>query len=409
VPCVIEDYAGHPFIVQLSRTLAARGREVHHLHSPSYGTVRADGLLTRDENLPSFYPVAVSLNEPVSKGAFVKRWRQEVAYGRLVVAELKRIGPKAVVTASTPLDAQALMLRYCRQARIPFVFWVQDFRGLAAADILAQRLRWPGRLIGAYYVSLERRLLRQSDALVLITEDFLGAPHMVGIPREKCVVVHNWACLNHVTPGPKVNDWSVKHGVSDRPCFMYSGTLGFKHNPGILLDLARRTAGANGAVVVVISEGPCMKWLRDEAAASGIDNMLLLDFQSMQDVPFALAAADVLIVLLESAAGAYCVPSKVLTYLCAGRPVLASIPRANLAARIVLDAGAGVVVPPGDANAFLTAATDLLANSPIRASMGRRAREYAQSHFEVDMIADRFEAVLTTASSTTPSRHLQRA
>ena len=39
-----------------------------------------------------------------------------------------------------------------------------------------------------------------------------------------------------------------------------------------------------------------------------------------------LASADVLVALLETDAGAFSVPSKVLTSLSAGRPILAAIP-----------------------------------------------------------------------------------
>lgn len=396
----VHDYGGHPFIAQLSRALAAQGREVYHLHSPSSGTVRADQLLEPDAALPGFRPVAVSLGDLVQKNSFVKRWRQEIAYGRLAAAEIARIRPDVVISSTTPIDAQAIIARRCRQLRIPFVYWLQDIYGIAMAEILGRKLGAPGRAIGAYYMGLENRLLRQSDAVVAIADAFLDTPAMSGVDRGRSFVIENWACLDHVTPQARVNPWTERHGLANRPCVLYSGTLGFKHNPGMLLDLARQLDGPSGAVVVAIAEGPGVAWLREEAAARGRSNLMLLPYQPMRDVPYALGSADVLVALLEQGAGAFSVPSKILTYLCAGRPVLASVPAENLAAHTITGADAGVVVPPGDADAMAAAARSLLADATVRERMGRSARRFAEDRFAIDTIAARFDAVFAAAAGS---------
>ena len=110
-----------------------------------------------------------------------------------------------------------------------------------------------------------------------------------------------------------------------------------------------------------------------------------------------LASADVLIAVLEPEAGAFSVPSKILTYLCAARPLLVSVPADNLAARIVERSGGGVVVPPGDTSAFLAAAQRLLHDAELRARLGNRARAYAEESFDTDSVALRFEEVLERA------------
>ena len=120
--------------------------------------------------------------------------------------------------------------------------------------------------------------------------------------------------------------------------FLYSGTLGFKHDPSLLLELAR-WARDNDAVVAVVSEGPGADWL----ATHGADEpgLRLLPYQPYERLPEVLASADVLVALLEPDAGSFSVPSKVLTYLCAGRPLLVSVSRDNLAARVVERSGGG--------------------------------------------------------------------
>jgi glycosyltransferase involved in cell wall biosynthesis len=107
-----------------------------------------------------------------------------------------------------------------------------------------------------------------------------------------------------------------------------------------------------------------------------------------------LGSADVLVAILEADAGVFSVPSKVLSYLCAGRSVLLAVPKENLAARIVLQCGAGPVVEPTDIRGFCAEAQHLIDSPTIREQNGCAARHYAETHFDIRRIADRFEEIL---------------
>jgi glycosyltransferase involved in cell wall biosynthesis len=128
-----------------------------------------------------------------------------------------------------------------------------------------------------------------------------------------------------------------------------------------------------------------------------LPNLRLLPFQPIDQYPDVLGAADVLVALLEPTAGTFSVPSKVLSYLCAGRPILAAIPPQNLAARTIERAGAGLVVSPTDEEAFLVAAKQLLVDGVVRTAAGRSARAYAEATFDTEVITDRFQQVIERA------------
>ena len=114
-----------------------------------------------------------------------------------------------------------------------------------------------------------------------------------------------------------------------------------------------------------------------------------------------LQSADVLMALLEPDASVFSVPSKVLTYMCAGRPILAAIPPENLAARLIQLSGAGLSVSPSNSSAFVAGAQTLRSNDELRGRLGEGGRLYAERHFRIDGIADRFEAVLNAAVTAT--------
>ena len=163
-----------------------------------------------------------------------------------------------------------------------------------------------------------------------------------------------------------------------------------KHDPRLLARLADRLAETDpGARVVVVSEGAGADWLAEHAPA-----VTVLPFQPFEALPDVLASATVLTAILEADAAAVSVPSKVLAYLCAARPILLSVPPDNLAARIVAREGAGRIVPPGDADAFAAAGAALLADAEAHAALAAAGRAYAERTFDVARVADRFEAIL---------------
>jgi glycosyltransferase involved in cell wall biosynthesis len=181
--------------------------------------------------------------------------------------------------------------------------------------------------------------------------------------------------------------------LDSKPLFLYAGTLGLKHRPDLVYMLAEAVQGK--ANVVVVSEGVGRGYL---SSRPGLPNLKLLDFQPYEKLPEILAAADVLLATLEEDAGAFAVPSKVLTYLCAGRPVLLTAPRENLAAEILRRSGGGVAVGSHEPGAWVEAARSLAEDAEWRAAMGARARQYAEATFDIEKIAGRFEAVLVEAA-----------
>ena len=177
-----------------------------------------------------------------------------------------------------------------------------------------------------------------------------------------------------------------------------------KHDPGLLLSLARELerTGADrkpAGRVVVVSEGDGADWLagRQAEGAPGGAALTVLPFQPFAAFPDVLGTGDVMAAVLEPGASAVSVPSKVLAYLCAGRPAVLSVPAENLAARTVTGAGAGLATRPGDSGAFADAVLALLDDDRRRAAMGGAARAHAERAFGLDRVADRFEAVLQGA------------
>jgi glycosyltransferase involved in cell wall biosynthesis len=390
---LIHDYPGHAFPIQLSRTLASRGHEVLHLYAGYNVTPRGLGSRQKDDAL-GFSIRPLFIRKPLNKYNFVKRWQQEREYGRLLAKEITANQPEIIISANTPLDAQKMAMDAAKKVNSRFVFWLQDVIGLASKRLLQKKLSIAGSLIGTYYMRSERAMLRSSDHVVLITEDFVPLMQEWDIAQARTSVIPNWAVLDELPVQPKDNEWARMNGLENKFCFLYSGTMGLKHNPDFLLQLALHYQHDDHVRVVVISEGPGAVWLLEQREIYRLDNLLVLNFQPFERMPEVLGTADVLVAVLEPDAGVYSVPSKVLTYLCAQRPLLLAVPPENLVSRIVRQHEAGLVVSPDSPKMFVQSAEQLFESENLRSRLAGNGRHYAESNFHINEISDQFEAIM---------------
>ena len=110
----------------------------------------------------------------------------------------------------------------------------------------------------------------------------------------------------------------------------------------------------------------------------------------LNQMPMVLGASSALIATLEEDAGIFAVPSKVLNYLCAGRPILLAVPSGNLSARLVAEAGAGFGYPPSDVEGFIAAAGRIAADPDLRRELGANGRRYAEMNFTPEIVLRQF-------------------
>jgi glycosyltransferase involved in cell wall biosynthesis len=274
------------------------------------------------------------------------------------------------------------------------VLWHQDVQAVAMRSFAGVSLSRAFRAVAAVSEVLERWASRRAAAVVAIADSFVDV-HRAWGTADKVTVIPNWAPLDEIVPVGRTNAWSAEHDLDGVTTLVYSGTLGLKHNPALLPALARKVRDRGVDLrLVVVTEGAAVPVVRAEAERLDVP-LTLLPFQPYERLPEVLGAGDVLVVLLEKSAGAFSVPSKTLSYLCAGRPVLGLMPAENLAAALV-DRVDGCVLPPDEA-ALDTAAEwvrDVVTDPERTALLGKKARALAEDEFGLEGCTDRFEALL---------------
>ena len=111
-------------------------------------------------------------------------------------------------------------------------------------------------------------------------------------------------------------------------------------------------------------------------------------------MPAFMHSADVLLVhLRRSHIADHAIPTKILAYLAAGRPVVCAT--GGAAADLVRSAKAGVTSEPGDAAALVEAILAVQSlSAEARAALGRNGRAHLQAHFDKRSVIDGYEQVL---------------
>jgi colanic acid biosynthesis glycosyl transferase WcaI len=390
----IHDFGSYPFPFELSQSLARRGHDVLHVVSASE-PARTEGFVPNELRTRLRFE-RLKINREFSRSNFWKRWRWSRAYGKAIAELCIDEQPDVVISANTPLDSQKSLWKAANSIQCPKVYWLQDLLGLAATHILSEKLPVAGGFIGAFYERVEKSLLRDSNHVVAITEGFDFYLRAAQVPGNKVSIIENWAPLEQLPLVSSDNALAREYKLDGFKCLTYSGLLGMKHNPMLIVKLAEALRHLQDVRIVLSAIGTGVDLVRAEAESRKLTNIIEIPFPPFSRLPELMAASYAMLALLEEHSGTYCVPSKVLTYLCGGRPVLMSAPLENLSSRLVLEHHAGVVCETNDTDGFLKAAQNLL-NDPNWNQYGKNARGYAESAFQIETIADRFEEILVKA------------
>jgi glycosyltransferase involved in cell wall biosynthesis len=295
-----------------------------------------------------------------------------VSYMALAAAVAPLAGrPDVVLGTSPPLFAGLAGLASARFHRVPFVLDVRDLWP-AAATSLHQISPGAVTRVG---LALERLLYGSAAEVVAVTRPFCEHIDAIrGPERSPAWLIPN-GTLDVFFEEPASRD---RLGVpNDRLLVTFAGTLGIAQALPAVLDAAERLNGT--AHLAFVGEGPMKDIVSSDAARRRLDNVSFHPQLPLERIMSVLAASDALLVSLSAhpVFEAF-VPSKMIDFMAAGRPVVLSA--AGESARILDEAGGGLVVAPEDPEALAEAIRWLAAHRGEGEEMGRRGREYAQAH-----------------------------
>ncbi len=388
---LVHDHSGHPFQAELSRELARRGHDVMHSYVAGYVSGKGRLEAAPDEHLRF---EGIGGDKPIDNMRMASRLLREVKRGFSLIRHVRRVDPDVVLVSNVQIPTLVIFAFAMALMRRPWLLWHQDVYAVALRSFTGSKLPRRFAVVAWLFDKAEQWCSRRAAAIVVIAPSFVPVHEEWGT-ADKVTVIPNWAPLGEIVPVDRKNDWAIEQQLDDVPTLLYSGTLGLKHNPALLVRLARSVLDAGHPVrLVVVNEGLATESIRREAERLDVD-VTLLPYQPYERLSEVLGSGDVLVVLLDLEAGAFSVPSKTLSYLCAGRPVVGLMPAENLASDLVTRAG-GLVAAPDDSVLPDAAAwiADVLNDPDRKERIGAESRALAEQQFALERCANRFEELL---------------
>jgi colanic acid biosynthesis glycosyl transferase WcaI len=388
----LPDFGSAPVLMnELAGFLASRGHEVEVVTTfPRAGSPDLKGLAYSRRRTDGFVVKRFRTNRTPHPLGRLMAWNVYAAGALLNLATLR---PRDILFLRTPplqLGLPAYVAKRVRGARV--LVNVQDVHPDLAIE--AGILRNPAGIRLAR--SLERWVYGLADRIVVISDGFRENLRAKGVPPERMEVIPNWVDTGFLRPLPKDNPVSRRYGLGDRFVVMYSGTLSISSNRALecVLEAAGTLAGGREVLFVIVGDGLKKESLEARASLLGLTNVVFLPFQSYGDLPALLASADVLLVPLDAGKSLLSVPSKLYTFMAAGRPIIGLSDPVSEVAAMLRDRACGLSVPPDDPAAIAAAVMSLKRSPDRRREFAGNARDYVVEYFAKDKILRSYEKTL---------------
>jgi len=264
-------------------------------------------------------------------------------------------------------------------------------------DVLARQGALKSPLLTRISEMLERTCYQNARYVRVLSEGMQSLMISKGVPAEKIAIIPFFADTEFIQPLPRQNGFRERFGLDGKFVVLYAGNMGLSHGLNTVIETAALLDDPS-VLFLMVGEGTARSLLEERARQLGLSNVRFLPFQPREELPLLLASADVSLVTLQDGMQHECVPSKVYWLLASGRPVIASADPDSEIARLLCEAGCGVLVPPNSPEALASAIRDLRDKQWEAIAMGQRSRHLAVRHYSREVVVQRFRALVESCA-----------
>lgn len=294
-----------------------------------------------------------------------------------VVLSGRRVDAVLVYAPSPLLQAlPAILIAWAKRA--PLIVWVQDL--------------WPESLSATGYIKnpflltaierVVRFIYRHTDSILIQSQAFQAPIASMQVNPSKIRYYPNSAEAIFKEQCIDREDGAIVQSVRERFSVVFAGNIGSAQSMSTIIGAAKILTGKPDIHFFLVGSGSELEWVANEIQRLQLTNVTLTGRMPITDIPSIYSAASVLLATLkDEPIFAYTIPGKIQSYLAVGRPIIASMNGEG--ARVVEEAGSGIVCPAEDTEALAAAVLKIFAmTSAQRALMGENGRQYFLAHFE---------------------------
>ena len=312
-----------------------------------------------------------------------------------MIRAVVRKRPDVLLVISPPLGLAVPAILLSRLWKTPYVFDVEDLQPDSAAD-LGMLPSWALKLL----YKLEKEAYRHAGLVTTLTPSMRQRIVEKGIPENKVELIEPRMddSLTGISPQEALA-FRQKYGLDDKFLVTYSGNMGVKQGLDVIVDAAAMNSLDDSMLFLFVGNGTDCDRIRRRATQMKLHNARFLPVLDETDFRGLIAASGICLVTQQQSVSEVAFPSKIVTYLAASRPIVASVNPNSEVARITQESGAGKVVQAEDAKA-LSAAIHELRNEDLR-ELGENARTYASLRWSSARVLGHLEQRLCAVAGST--------
>lgn len=325
-------------------------------------------------------------------GAGIRRFGAFVTFAGLAPIPMWRAPkPDVVLVESPPLFAvlPALAHRFIR--RVPYVMLVADLWPDSAVDLGFLR---DGPALKAMFW-LERVSYRYAARVAPVTEGQVATLRDdKAVEASRILFMPNGVDLEMFRPGPASPEIARELAPHGERVILFAGNHGYAQGVDVLLDAAPLVRARHpDARIVLVGSGSERERLVARVRDERIEGVAMLDQRPLADIAEMLRVAVAGVTTLRrSPVFDSARPSRIFPVMASARPIVYS--GAGEGARLIENAGAGIVTAPEDPRALADGLIAVLDDPARAAQLGANGRALVEAEFSWDSLIAGFVSEL---------------
>ena len=313
------------------------------------------------------------------KNPIQRAFRYTLSIWKLYLRARKEKNVDVLAVGSTPPINGLMFPSLRKKLGCKIVYNLQD---IFPDSLVTSKMAKKDGLLWKIGRKIEDLTYRNSDVIVVISEDFKKNILAKGVPEEKIVMIRNWVDENAVVDVPRSENPLFDTYGLDREKFYvcYSGNIGTSQNMDMLLDVAKSLQDNEKIGFILVGEGVYKSKVEEKIAADGITNVTMMPFQPYEQISQVFSLGDCGLIISKKGIGSSSVPSKTWSVMSASRPVLASFDKGSELDDIVTGSNCGICVEANDPDTFREAILKLAADKAACTEMGKNGRRYIEEN-----------------------------
>jgi colanic acid biosynthesis glycosyl transferase WcaI len=318
------------------------------------------------------------------------------------LAGLRASRPDLIIVYSPPLTLGVTAHFLGRKWGVPFIINVQDLYPQCLVDY-----GYPDYMIN-FFAGMADFVYARAQFITVHSE---GNRAMIlrdsPVEPGKVRIVDNWVDTDLIRPTSKANEFARQHDLNHKFVVSFAGSIGVPQGMEVMIDAAHELREKPDITFLIVGDGIEKKNLVSRTEELRLNNVVFLPMQPREIFPDILAASDICSVTLRKEISTPVVPSKILSIMAAGRPVLASMPLKGDAPKLIQAAQCGICVEPENPKALAAAILQLYQEPQLRELYGQNGRHYAEQHFSREACVGTYESLFHEALSQCPPTGLR--